>query len=93
MTTAEKMKKIEDSAALLKAMSHPVRLLILSILNESRCNVSHLEKEAGLSQSGVSQHLRILRLSGIIEPNREGKEICYKIINPKAIEVLKVLCD
>lgn len=89
--TEEMMKTIENSASLLKALSHPVRLLILGILNCTECNVTHLEKEAGLSQSGVSQHLRILRLSGIIEPHREGKEICYKIIDPKALEILRVM--
>lgn len=92
LTESDRSKKIEESAALLKAMAHPVRLLILSIINDNNCNVSYLEKAAGLSQSGVSQHLRILRLSGIIEPRREGKEICYKIVNQTAVEIMNLLC-
>ncbi len=85
------MKKIEDAAGLLKALSHPVRLLIIKTLMSKKCNVTNLEKIAGLSQSGVSQHLRILRLSGIIEPHRDGKEICYKIIDSKVERLVMVL--
>ncbi len=92
LTEEEKLKKVDEAASLLKALAHPVRLLILNILNNSKCNVSHLEKAAGLSQSGVSQHLRILRLSGIIEPHRDGKEICYKIVNPVAVQIMDLLC-
>lgn len=85
------MKKVEEAAALLKALSHPVRLLIVKTLISKKCNVTNLEKISGLSQSGVSQHLRILRLSGLIEPHREGKEICYKIIHPKVERLIQVL--
>jgi ArsR family transcriptional regulator len=87
-----KTAKVEEAAALLKALSHPVRLLILKTLMKEKCNVTNLEKISGLSQSGVSQHLRILRLSGIIEAQRDGKEICYKIINPMAVKIVEVLC-
>ncbi len=88
---AELSKQIEQSAAMLKALSHPVRLLIVKNLMTHQCNVSNLEKMAGLSQSGVSQHLRILRLSGIIEPERVGKEICYKIVDPMIEKIIKTL--
>ncbi|OHD54710.1 MAG: hypothetical protein A2Y33_01665 [Spirochaetes bacterium GWF1_51_8] len=88
-----KLAKVEEGAALLKALSHPVRLLILKTLMKEKCNVTNLEKISGLSQSGVSQHLRILRLSGIIEAQRDGKEICYKIINPMSVKVIEVLCS
>lgn len=84
-------KKCEEAVRILKALSHPVRLTIVRMLAESKCNVSNLEKKVGLSQSGVSQHLRILRLSGIILPNRDGKEICYQITNDKANQIIRLL--
>lgn len=89
--TAEHSRQIEQKAALLKALSHPVRLLIVNNLIRHQCNVGNLEKMAGLSQSGVSQHLRILRLSGIIEPERIGKEICYKIVEPLVEKLIRLL--
>ena len=86
-------KKLEKLVGTLKALAHPVRLLIIKTLLDNECNVSNLEKTVGLSQSGVSQHLRILRLSGIIEPERDGKEICYKIVDDLAIKIMKTLMN
>lgn len=84
----------ERAVKLLKALAHPARLMIIRTLMENQCNVNSIEKTVGFSQSGVSQHLRILRLSGIIEPKRDGKEICYKIVDPKAVEIVKsLLCQ
>ena len=86
-------KKLEKLVGTLKALAHPVRLLIIKTLLDNECNVANLEKTVGLSQSGVSQHLRILRLSGIIEPERDGKEICYKIVDDLAIKIMKTLMN
>ena len=86
-------KKLEKLVGTLKALAHPVRLLIIKTLLDNECNVSNMEKTVGLSQSGVSQHLRILRLSGIIEPERDGKEICYKIVDDLAIKIMKTLMN
>lgn len=84
-------KKCEEAIRILKALAHPVRLLIMQILLQGKCNVKNLEKVTGNSQSGVSQHLRILRLSGIIEPERIGKEICYNVVDDKALEIVRSL--
>ncbi len=84
-------RKSEEAIRILKALAHPVRLLIMQVLLQGKCNVKNLEKVTGNSQSGVSQHLRILRLSGIIEPERIGKEICYNIVDEKALEIVKSL--
>lgn len=92
---SEEAKKVMDEgAAILKAMGHPVRLLILKSLHLSKCkcNVTKLEEICGISQSGVSQHLRLLRLHGIIEPERDGKQICYQIVSEQALEILAVVC-
>lgn len=84
-------KKLDRGVSVLKAMAHPVRLKIIKILMDRECNVTNLERDIGLSQSGVSQHLRILRLSGVIEPERDGKEICYRIIDPVVEQIVKLI--
>lgn len=86
-------KKLARAVSVLKALSHPARLMILRKLIDNECNVTNLEKCVGLSQSGVSQHLRILRLSGVIEPKRDGKEICYQIVSDDARRILSTLMD
>ncbi|MFN3660347.1 MAG: ArsR/SmtB family transcription factor [Brevinematales bacterium] len=80
----------EEAATLLKAMGHPMRILMLQILSQSQCNVTSIEKALGMSQSSVSQHLRVLRLAGLIEPVRDGKEICYHIVDERVKKILDV---
>ena len=91
MGTKEDGKEMDQSVKIMKALSHPARIKIIQILLKNQCNVTHLEKSIGISQSGVSQHLRVLRLSGILEPKRIGKEICYEITTPKIRKILDVL--
>lgn len=84
-------KTVQEAADILKALSHPARLMIIKTLMERDCSVGNLEDVANLSQSGVSQHLRILRLSGIIEPHRKGKEICYKIVDERVKDIVNIM--
>lgn len=88
------MKSYNDPAELLKVLAHPVRLCIVSgLLERGCCNVTYMQECLSLPQSTVSQHLQKLRLAGIIEGERNGLEIKYKVINKKAIEIVKVLLD
>ena len=82
--------KSEEIAKLLKAMGHPVRVLILQIIRKSQCNVTSLEKALKISQSSVSQHLRILRQAGLIKPMRQGKDICYSLIDERIGAILDI---
>jgi ArsR family transcriptional regulator len=72
-----------------KAMGHPVRLQILHLLREDPMNVSELVQQMGLPQSMVSRQLHILRLAGIVEYERHGTEMIYKLANTKIGDV----CD
>ncbi|URA09968.1 ArsR/SmtB family transcription factor [Thermospira aquatica] len=80
----------EEAAMLLKALGHPARVLILQIIRQSQCNVTTLEQALGISQSSASQHLRVLRMAGLVEPLREGKEICYRIVDERVFKILDI---
>jgi DNA-binding transcriptional ArsR family regulator len=84
------MDYMKDSA-ILKAIGHPVRLAILHGLRSSKgCNVNDMVSRLDLPQSTVSQHLSVLRNTGIIEPHKKGVKTCYQISNPKALKLLDV---
>lgn len=76
---------------LLKAMGHPVRLEILSRLKNNECCVNKLTEILGVPQSTISQHLARLRSAGILEPRKEGVRTCYRIVDPRAQEILHIL--
>lgn len=90
-TLLEFRRKSEDVATLLKQLSHPQRLLILCSLAESEKSVSEIEAACGASQSAVSQFLKGMRLEGLIEPRREGKQVYYKIVDERVLDLIRSL--
>ena len=53
--------------------------------------MNELAAELGIAQSNLSQHLMIMRESGIVETNRVGSNIYYKVANPKIVEACDLL--
>jgi DNA-binding transcriptional ArsR family regulator len=92
MDVAIEMTMIKEKAALLKALSNPVRLCIVrELLQREACNVSSMQNCLQLSQSTVSQHLGRLRDLGIIYGERKGTEVFYRVSSDQAAEVVRVL--
>lgn len=72
--------KYEARARIIKAMAHPARLFIVDELGRSgeRC-VCELTNMIGTDMSTVSRHLAILKQSGIIEDQKRGSQVYYKL--------------
>ena len=81
----------EAAAALLKALSHSQRLMILCHLSTGPKTVSQIEEKIGARQAAVSQHLARLRQDGLVSAHREGKTIVYDIAHPYARELIETL--
>ncbi|GLC29281.1 ArsR/SmtB family transcription factor [Clostridium omnivorum] len=87
-------KKYNDAAELLKVLAHPVRLCIVrGLLSKGSCNVTYMQNCLDVPQSTVSQHLQKLRAAGIIEGERNGLEINYKVTNPKIKKIIDALLE
>ncbi|CAN5808586.1 hypothetical protein BH23ACT2_BH23ACT2_11350 [soil metagenome] len=70
---------LQDAAALLKALAHPLRLAIaLELRGEPRC-VHELTETLHASQPLVSQHLRVLRGARVVASQRRGREVTYRL--------------
>jgi DNA-binding transcriptional ArsR family regulator len=87
----EDMKNYIQKSDLLKAIAHPVRLCIIRGLINQQCNVTKMQECLNLPQSTVSQHLAKLKSAGIIEGERKGLEICYKVVNKQMKEIVELL--
>ncbi|MGE3974696.1 MAG: ArsR/SmtB family transcription factor [Bdellovibrionales bacterium] len=90
-TLAHLRRQSEGVAALLKQLSHPQRLFILCSLAEGEKSVGEIEKICGASQSAVSQFLKGMRLERLIESRREGKQVFYKIVDKRVLELIRSL--
>jgi ArsR family transcriptional regulator, arsenate/arsenite/antimonite-responsive transcriptional repressor len=85
------MDRVEEMSRYLKAIADPTRLKIIELLNSSKplC-VNAIARKLEISQSAVSQHLRILRQLNLVNGNRAGYHIHYQI-NDDEIAILNTL--
>jgi ArsR family transcriptional regulator, arsenate/arsenite/antimonite-responsive transcriptional repressor len=75
-----------ETAATAKALSHPARCAILSILAKHKyCNAMDIVVSLPLSQSTVSQHLKELKDAGLIKGVPDGTRMKYSL-RKKAME-------
>ena len=81
----------DDFAKLAWAIAHPARVQIVRLLiGREACVCGEIVDCLPLAQSTVSQHLKILKESGLIQGEVDGPKVCY-CINPKQLQRLKVL--
>ncbi len=83
------------SPRLFKALSDPNRVALLARLGESRRDqsVSELARGFQIDMSVVSRHLGILRDAGILEAERRGKEVYYRVRIGAMVASLRGLAD
>ncbi len=84
--------KLQVSSEILRALAHPLRMKILEFIDQNEViNVNKIYNTLKLEQSITSQHLRILRTAGLVETEREGKFIHYKVDYDKLSNAVKAI--
>ena len=84
---------VKNVAALLKTMSHPIRLKILCMLQEKEMAVGDIREEVKTTNANVSQHLTILRNQGIISSRKDANFIYNKIEDKRVLELIAKMRD
>jgi DNA-binding transcriptional ArsR family regulator len=78
-------------ADVLRTLASPRRLEILHRLVEGPREVGRIAEEIGASQPNVSQHLAVLRNAGIVEAERDGREVRYRLADPDVMVACGVM--
>ena len=81
----------EELAATLKALADPVRLRLLSFIAaqpDGEACVCHVIDPVGLSQPTVSHHLKLLHQAGLLERDKRGAWVYYRVI-PDRLEAIR----
>ncbi len=76
-------------AELFRAFSDTSRVRILSVIVEHEANISSLAKMIGVTESGVSHHMRGLRQMRFVNSRRDGKEVFYYVDDPHIIALFQ----
>jgi ArsR family transcriptional regulator len=81
----------EDLAAIFRALADPGRLRLLSFIAAqpaAEACVCHLTEPSGLSQPTVSHHLKVLNDAGLLEREKRGSWVYYRIA-PERLEAIR----
>ena len=74
-----------------KALASPARLEILELLAQGPRTVEALANESNLSIANASQHLQVLRQSGLVESQKHGLFVEYRLAGPDVFEMCRAL--
>lgn len=78
-------------AEVCKTLANPVRMEIIDLLKGGEKSVSELVESTGLTKSNISQHLSLLKSSGVVLTRRDGQHIYYSISNKKIIKACTLM--
>lgn len=93
MNLTELTPRAAEAENFLKALANRYRLLVLCELHRGERSVTSLQKEVGLSQSALSQHLARLREDGLVKTRRESQTIHYSLADEKVSRLIGLLYD
>ena len=90
-SSVDQQRDVETASRSLKAMSHPLRLMILCKLGEDEFSVQDIVDNVGTSQSNISQHLAILRDKGILSARKSANKVFYKVSDIKTLKLIEMM--
>ena len=78
-------------AEVLRTMAHPRRIQILHEVAGGPIEVGRLAARLGMSQPAVSQHLATLRGVGLVEFERDGREVRYRLADQRSMDACELM--
>ena len=85
-----KAENIEQAAAAMQAMSHPLRIKILCLLSSGEMMVTDINEAVGSTQSNISQHLAILKATGIVTSRKDATKVLYRIEDARILQMISL---
>ncbi len=78
-------------AEICSALADPRRIVALYALADKPRTVNELAADLGLTQSATSRHLKVLRERGLVQAERRGSSVEYRLCDLRLIEALDLL--
>ena len=82
-----------ELARITKSMANPRRLEIIELLAQGEFSVEQISGQTNLSIASASQHLQVLKAAQLVEINRQGNFIYYRLANKNVFKAWKALRD
>jgi DNA-binding transcriptional ArsR family regulator len=83
------MQHLERAAEVMRVLAHPHRLRICELLISRRVSVGELAEAVQIPSNAVSQHLNTMKAHGLVERERDGKTVYYRVCDPRPCWILQ----
>lgn len=87
------MAHYKAQARVLKALAHPSRLLIVQELSRGERCVCELAELVGAEMPTVSRHLALLREAGIVDDEKRGVQVFYRLKTPCVMNFFQCIAE
>lgn len=84
-------KKYKTRSEIMKALAHPTRLFIVDFLSGGEKCVCEIVEQVGVDISTISKHLLVMKNAGLVEDEKRGLNVFYKLVCPCVNEVFNCL--
>jgi DNA-binding transcriptional ArsR family regulator len=91
LETEDHETAMRRSALVAKALADPKRLCVLQSLAAGELSVHELSTRVGCQVPNMSQHLAVLRNSGLVLTRRDGNAIFYRLADERVLEACRLL--
>ncbi len=86
------MDEIESlQAEIMRTLAHPRRLQIIHLLATGPVDVGRIADDLGISQPNASQHLAVMRAVGVVEAERHGRAVSYRLSDPEVVAACSLM--
>jgi ArsR family transcriptional regulator len=91
LATRRDLEHYRAHAELCKVLTDPKRLMLLDALRRGERSVGELAEAIDASLPNASQHLAVLRSSGLVDAHRTGQTVRYRLAEPAIVEACDIL--
>lgn len=91
--TNEIQQKYKSRSEIMKALAHPTRLFIVDFLADGEKCVCEIVEQVGVDISTISKHLLVMKNAGLVEDQKRGLNVFYKLVCPCVSNLFTCLED
>jgi DNA-binding transcriptional ArsR family regulator len=78
-------------AEIMRTLAHPRRLQVIHRLASGPVEVGRIAADLGISQPNASQHLAVMRAVGVVESERSGREVRYRLSDQEIVAACELM--
>lgn len=93
MTHIKEKNLASSRSHVIKALGHPTRIFMVTLLSEKEMSVGELTEAVGADVSTVSRHLSLMKQVGLLSDRKEGNRVVYSLLCPCIMQFIHCIDD